>query len=204
MRELGDPRTFWPKLEAPPFIEEKLPKGARKALEAALPTPTPRYVVRDRTAGVGSLGRRRLVALAEVGGAPVAREAKARVPPATVWAGMKEAPATPGLPLQVVRVPDPFFQIRRHWVVRRLSPDCHKINLGALRDEEEQEILLYWITVGRETANVHLGSGRKAALRRDVERRAADWLYDASERMAAATTGGLDPVAANRVTGVSL
>jgi hypothetical protein len=185
LRELGDPRTFWPKLEAPSVVEEKLPKGARKALEATLPKPTPRYVVRHRTAGVGSLGRRRLVALAEVGGAPVAREAKARVPPATVWAEMKEATAAPGLALQAVRVPDPFFQIRRHWVVRRLSPDCNKINLGALRDEEEQEILLY--SMGWETANVHLGSGHTAALKRDVERRTADWLCDASERMAAAT-----------------
>jgi uncharacterized protein DUF2252 len=185
LRELGDPSTFWPKIEAPPIIRDPLPKGARKALEATLPTPTPGYDVRHRTAGVGSLGRQRFVATARVGGAPVAREAKARIPPATAWAEMREATATPGLPLQAVRMADPFFQIRRRWVVRRLSPDCDKISLGALLDEQEQKLLLY--AMGWETGNVHLGSGRGSALRRDLERRGGNWLFDATERMAAAT-----------------
>jgi Uncharacterized protein conserved in bacteria (DUF2252) len=185
LRSLGDPRKFWPKLLDGELFGEKLPKGARKALEATLPTPTPQYEIRCRTAGVGSLGRQRFVATALVGEAPIAREAKARVPPATAWAELRDAAPVPNLPFQAVRVPDPYFDIRRRWVVRRLSPDCNKIDLGELHDKGEQAVLLK--AMGSETANVHLGSTRPSRLLRDLQRRKDDWLCAASERMAKAT-----------------
>lgn len=185
LRSLGDPRKFWPKLLEGELFGEKLPKGARKALEATLPTPTPQYEVRCRTAGVGSLGRQRFVATALVGEAPIAREAKARVPPATDWAKLLKATPVPSLPFHAVRVPDPYFEIRRRWVVRRLSPDCNKIDLGELHDKSEQVVLLK--AMGSETANVHLGSTPAARLLRDLQRRKEGWLCDASERMAKAT-----------------
>src|SRR5262249_16957667 len=176
-------RTFWRELQKGEVIRQTLPNGARSALEATLPKPTPQFQIRRRTAGLGSLGRRRFVATALVGGAPVAREAKARVPPASVWAHMPEA-SPEKIAQRAVRVPDPYFDIHRQWTVRRLSPDCNKIDLGTLPRQEEQFVLLY--SVGWETANVHLGSERRTLLLRHVRRRKADWLRKASERMTAA------------------
>jgi len=60
-----------------------------------------------------------------------------------------------------------------------------KIRIADLPSKRNEEKLLG--AMGWETANVHLGSGRRAALRRDMERRTGDWLCDTCERMAAAT-----------------
>ncbi len=182
---LDDPRTFWPNLNRGQAIRGALPKGARKALEALLPKPVQPYELRRRVAGVGSLGRARFVALTHLGGAPVAREAKARVPPASVWAGTPKATPAPEAVLHAVRVSDPFFEIRRRWVVRRLSPDCNKIDLGTLRDRDDQLELLH--AMGWETANVHLGSAPPQRLLRDLRRRGGSWLHHAADRMAAET-----------------
>ena len=56
-------------------------------LRSMLPDRIP-YKVFERSAGVGSLGRRRFVAIAEWTGGLIAREAKALVPSAAVWAGL--------------------------------------------------------------------------------------------------------------------
>src|SRR6266851_8519288 len=84
--ELRDPALFWQKMDSLPRVKEKIPVSAKDALEHLLPERGLDYRVVSRVAGLGSLGRIRLVALAECNGGRIAREAKALVPSSVYWA----------------------------------------------------------------------------------------------------------------------
>jgi hypothetical protein len=87
---------------------------------------------------------------------------------------------------QAVRVPDPFVGVKGGWLIRRLAPDCSRIELGSLPKTRDALKLLH--AMGRETANIHLGT--KAAVRevlKDLNRRPGKWLRRATEAMAKAT-----------------
>ena len=133
--------------------------SARDALEHLLPQRGLDYRVARRVAGLGSLGRVRLVAIAECNGGKVAREAKALVPSSVHWAQAAAGPSE--LMYQTiihrgVRSPDPFVQLRGHWIARRLSPHCCSIELDTLPRNRDELRLLF--AMGWETANIHLGS----------------------------------------------
>ena len=125
--------------------------------------------------GVGSLGRRRFVAVAEWRGGLVAREAKALVPSAAVWVSSQSSKISHDAALLdlAVRAPDPYFGIRGSWIVRRLAPDCTRIELVTLATERDELKLLR--AMGWETANMHLGTARET-ITRDLKRRPARWL----------------------------
>ena len=74
--ELRDPVLFWQKMESLPRAKGEIPVSARDALEHLLPERGLDYRIVSRVAGLGSLGRVRLVALAECNGGRIAREAK--------------------------------------------------------------------------------------------------------------------------------
>jgi sugar phosphate isomerase/epimerase len=74
--------------------------------------------------------------------------------------------------------------LKRRWIVRRLAPDCSRIELAALPKERDEVRLLH--AMGFETANVHLGSGSARAIREDLKRRARGWLHKAAQEMAEA------------------
>jgi hypothetical protein len=140
--------------------------------------------VSHRVAGLGSLGRQRYVALGDWCGGSVAREAKALAPSACVWAERGEGTA----PIQyqeaidrAVRCPDPFVHLRKRWIVRRLAPDCSRIELSALPKERDVVHLLE--AMGWETANIHLGTAKPRVLLRDLDKRPAGWLLKAANRM---------------------
>ncbi len=187
--ETRDPFRFWEKMQDLPTWKRPVPKGAIKGLERLMPEPGLEYRIAHRVAGLGSLGRERYVAIADWRGGKIAREAKALVTSAYVWAlngkGSKDILYQDVLN-QAVRCGDPFVQLRGRWIVRRLAPDCSRVELSSLPKERDELRLLY--EMGRETANVHLGS--KKALRRvvvDLDKRPASWLHEASEAMAHAT-----------------
>jgi hypothetical protein len=101
------------------------------------------------------------VAVAEWRGGSVAREAKALAPSACVWAeqGKGTAPVLYQKILDcAVRCRDPFVRLEKRWIVRRLAPDCSRIELAALPRERDETRLLH--AMGWETANVHLGSAK--------------------------------------------
>jgi hypothetical protein len=177
--DLRDPVAFWARLESLPTVASGAP---RKALELMLPARKLPYRIVRRVAGVGSLGRPRFVALADWGGALIAREAKALVPSASAWARGR---ATGGNPAELwkraVRVPDPFYAISGGWIVRRLAPDCSRIELAELPGRRDERKLLR--AMGWETANIHLGSHR-AAILRDLKKRPRRWLDEAALQMA--------------------
>jgi len=189
MSDLRDPAKFWEKLNNLPAIAGDIPAEAKKALRAELPRENLPHRVIHRVAGLGSLGRLRFVTIAEWNGGQIAREAKVLVPSACAWATGKDddEPLYDKIVLQSIRCPDPFLTVRKGWLVRRLAPDCSRVELTALpKDRDEYKLLE---AMGMETANVHLGSKQLIAkVKRDLGRRPKGWLHAGAEALVQATT----------------
>ena len=187
-KNLAEPIPFWEKMDALPVAAET-PDSAREALEHGLPHPLPPYRVADRRAGLGSLGHMRFVGVADYRGGRVAREAKALVPSAWLWAENHPGPLEilyQAILTRAVRCRDPFVELRGQWVLRRLAPDCTRVPLEALGDDKGELRLLR--AMGGETANVHLGSPDAVkAVVKDLKNRPAGWLLSAVEAMTEAT-----------------
>ena len=190
--ELRDPERFWKKIEA--LAEVDAGEQAHALLLARLPAGATLIRISHRFAGLGSLGRRRYLALAGYGGGLVAREIKTLCPSAWTWVlGQSDAAIRCGdLAAAAVHCPDPFLAFildddrRRGWVSRRLAPDCSRVELATLAHRREDRRLLR--AMGRETANIHLGSpGAAAIIIGDLDSRPKRWLRDAAEAMEKAT-----------------
>jgi hypothetical protein len=184
LNELRDPVHFWARMESLPKIHFEVPRHARTLLEEMLPEKGMPYSLRRRIAGLGSLGHPRVVALAEWHGGLVAREAKAMRPSACAWAEGKKVPSeilSPRLLRNAVRVNDPCVHYRNSWIVRRLAPDCSRIELFTLPEKRDEARLLY--AMGWETANIHLGSPAIPLVRKDLARRSGRWLHRAAKDM---------------------
>jgi uncharacterized protein (DUF2252 family) len=216
---IGDPDSFWEEEQGEKSRREEegeeKEKKKPKTTEITDPTKIPFVVstellgqlpsgvtdvhVYARKAGIGSLGRPRYSVIAEWRGGKVAREIKQLVPSAWVWARSNDAadkrvgqPHYRRLLNTAVRCPDPFAHVTADdaWVVRRLAPDCVRIELKEknekleLNRSERQELLT---AMGKEVANIHLGSpGAAAALLRDLDNRGddgGDWLMSAANTM---------------------
>ena len=194
---LHEPEKFWEKMHALPSIAAAMPASAAKAIDRMLPERGVPYRVAHRVAGLGSLGRERYVALAEWRGASIAREAKALAPSACVWASRGKI-AAPILYQEIldhsVRCLDPFVRLQKRWIVRRLAPDCSRIELSALPKERDELRLLH--SMGWETANVHLGSAKPSVLLKDLKTRPAGWLLQAAHRMEKAVIADFEAFAA--------
>jgi uncharacterized protein (DUF2252 family) len=186
MGEERNPMRFWMRLSAQKTV--KPPRRVRKLLQQKLPAVSSEPRFAHRITGLGSLGRPRYLAIAEAHGGMVAREAKALLPSAYAWA-MKARPKRlfyDDIVAQAIRAADPFLAIERDWLLRRLAPHCTRIELDDVPTKKNEQILLE--AMGRETANIHLGSAETiAAVRRDLRRRRGAWLYDGASRMAEAT-----------------
>ncbi len=187
---LRDPVQFWTKMDALPEWKGAVPSSARKAIERLLPEQKIKYRIVHRVAGLGSLGRERYVAIAEYRGAKVAREAKALAPSGCVWAAkekVSERIEYQAMLDRALRASDPFVRLKGRWIVRRLAPDCSRVELASMPRERDEAKLLRMM--GFETANVHLGTARAArAILRDLAKRPVHWLHEASTRMVKATT----------------
>ena len=186
--KLRDPVVFWEKMDRLPTAKGDVPESAREAIEHMLPEPGLSYRLARRVAGLGSLGRVRLVAIAEWKGGRVAREAKALLPSALHWLNPKRAPAEilyGAILKRAVRCPDPYVQMRGHWIVRRLSPHCSRIELDELATSRGECRLLE--AMGRETANIHVGTeAKRKAILKDFRSRKGNWLLGAAQAMAEA------------------
>jgi hypothetical protein len=180
-----DPATFWEKLGSCETVTEAITDSGRRALESYLPFPRPPYRVVRRTAGIGSLGRPRYVAIADWGGGRIAREIKALTPPATSWAHHdldREKNHYAEILNLAIRARDLCADVFDGWIVRRLAPDTAKIELTHVAKVQLQLRLLK--AMGRETANVHLGSsGCKESVLNDLAKRPTQWLLRAAEDM---------------------
>jgi hypothetical protein len=182
MSEARNPVTFWAKLGR--LLRRKeatVPGAARAIIRKMLPeADLPCALRRRRKAGLGSLGKPRFVGLATWRGGLVAREAKALTPSACAWAeGSGDATTHYRAIVEgAVRCPDPFLHVGGGWLVRRLAPHCSRINLDHLAGVKDVGRLLR--AMGRETANVHLGSADAVPrILHDLRRRPSGWLLEA-------------------------
>jgi len=187
---LRDPTQFWAKLDALPTLRGRVPNSARRSLERMLPERDLEYRIAHRIAGLGSLGRERYVAIATYRGAKVTREAKALAPSACVWASPRkesERIRYEEIVERSVRAIDPFVRLKGRWIVRRLAPDCSRVELASMPKERDESKLLH--VMGFETANTHLGTPRATrSILRDLSRRPRHWLHDSAEEMVKAVT----------------
>jgi hypothetical protein len=188
LQDLRQPAVFWERLEtksAP--LRGDLPASVRKAFAKILPDGAkPKYRVLKTPKGLGSLGRLRYLALVDWQGGKMAREAKSVVASACLWANGKNAgDGNPWLERTVesaVRCADPYYQVRRGWLVRRLGPDCSRIDIEELVHHEDIAALLY--CMGQETANIHLGTPKaRKRIRESWKNLSSDWLETAAHLM---------------------
>jgi len=183
VKQLRNPRKFWGQLRAHDPAEPPVPASL---LRRFLPPTRGKVQFFERLAGKGSLGRKRCVAIADAVGGHVAREAKAIVPSAAAWVEGDRSRRiyVADAIRQAVRSPDPFLHVLDRWIVRRLAPDCVRVELDDLPRSRDEPRLLR--AMGWETANVHLG-GPRAPILRDLRSRRSRWLERAAANMVDAT-----------------
>jgi hypothetical protein len=191
LSDLIRPGSFWKKKVGDGGDEGTARGAGAEIATRALPAGTTEVTVRPRVAGVGSLGRPRFLAVGRWDGARVAREAKALVGSAAVWA-TGAAPAGEGALRQLLerscRSRDPFLTVSGGWVVRRLAPDTDKIAITSLGRALELKLATL---MGREVANVHLATpGAAGEILRDLAGRKPGWLRKAARGMADLTRTG--------------
>jgi hypothetical protein len=87
---------------------------------------------------------------------------------------------------RAVGCPDLYVQLRGHWIGRRLSPHCSRIELDALVNCRGQFRLLG--AMGRETAKIHLlwTEEKRKAILKDFRKRKRTGLLGAAQATAAA------------------
>jgi hypothetical protein len=161
-----DPGKFWDNLRKLPPERMPLPPTAKKLIAQMMPDEQLKYDLHHRQAGLGNLGKPRFTAIAQWHGGPVAREAKALTLSAAAWAESgTQGPFYADILSHAIRSADPFLQVSGPWVVRRLSPDCRRLELASFNRVEDEEWLLH--AMGLETANVHLGTAgaRRAVMK---------------------------------------
>jgi hypothetical protein len=172
-RAVGRARHAAPPAEVAHRLTVSLPAGAEM----------PRFA--RWTRGLGSLGRPRYIAFAEWRGGKVVREAKALVPSAWHWAHGSNAPA--GRFYEAARgphrSPDPFLSINEGWLVRRVAPDCRKIDLDERAGARLTARVLH--AMGREIGAVHAAEEPRARLvAEDLAARPDGWLHQAARAAA--------------------
>ena len=186
LKSLRSPPQYWEKRMALDPWRGPISRQAARLLQRPFPDARTLRVV-HRTAGAGSLGRPRLAAIFEWRGGLLAREIKARVPSA--WTFARElSPRSnrtdlPRLWEDAVRCQNPSLRASGKWIVRRLAPECSRIDLASLPTKRRDIDLLR--AMGWEIASIHLGSTKVGPVRRHLESLAPGWLAQTSESMLA-------------------
>ncbi len=183
---LRDPVAFAAKMDKLSGVTP--PKAVATLLLSHLPEGAELRRFATRTAGLGSLGRPRYVALADFSGGLVVREAKAMLPSAWNWSlgDPKAELRCSRIAKKAVRCADPCLDFTKGWAIRRLAPHCSRIEITDLPHRKDDLKLM--TAMGRETANIHLGSKQAIkAVQKDLDGRPAKWLFHAATAMAEAT-----------------
>lgn len=184
VERLKQPELFWEKMKALRTWTGRIPASAEKGLRRMMPDRDLKYRLAHRVSGLGSLGRRRFVALADWHGGSIAREAKELTDSAWYFAHPRRRRSQIHYQEALDRArrcPDPFVKLRGRWLVRRLAPDCSRIELPSLPTKRDHARLLH--AMGFETANVHLGTRDARSLEADLRKRRPKWLHLAAVAM---------------------
>jgi len=206
-----DDESFWRNLLNTPYIDTKnLPSAAIDLLKIvssagdggqAIDT-YPEVFVHRRVAGLGSLGHRRYVAINSdeennkrksddvIDDVHTAHELKELGPPATFWLNKKTEDSwsknSPLLQYSINLTDDPSRNIKENWLIRRIAPDCVKLELSMISPKRKEHLVLL-NRMGAETANIHLATKNAEAMQNailnDLRNRSSQWLIDASMTM---------------------
>jgi uncharacterized protein (DUF2252 family) len=184
LKHLDVPADFWKKMDVLPRPHLRVPRDATNAIAACLPDRRLPYRIARRSAGIGSLGHPRYVAMGCWCGGRIAVEAKAAAPSAGAWAF---GDASPHIYYQdalnhAVRAADPFVKMHRRWLAHRLAPDSSPIEIETLQGHDDQDRLLH--AMAWDVANLHIGSrGADRRILNDLHRRKPNWLRSAVKDM---------------------
>ena len=138
-----------------------------------------------RVAGLGAWGRSGLFCVAEWRGSVIVREAKAITPSAWCWAAKGSTEqivlrGDSGSRGELPMIPWVFGFGEDGWFAGS-APDCGRVELATLAKSLEANIC-FCSAMGRETANIHLGSPKAIKeIYRDLRRRKLGWLHGAAE-----------------------
>ena len=192
-----DPKTFWKRSST----RNHNPTDRRGRASERARGHVPRLVFTSadlafRAQNPGRPGQSRPAALHRRGEAEERRARRARgqgARPSALywWAGQKHMPSQTATLLQhAIRDPDPHFQVHDAWLVRQLAPDVAKIEMP--ENEHDKRLVLapaLLRLMGRETANIHVGSRSRGALEKLLKGLDHDqlWFPTATERMAECT-----------------
>lgn len=157
-----------------------MPADAKRGLLEAMPKGLDEPQFAKRTAGVGSLGRPRFVAVADWCGGLVVREAKAQLPSAWDWTHKR--PRAKSRLIDAARSssrsPDPYLEADGRFVFRRLAADADKIEIKDLSKDALQGDLFE--AMGFDLGSFHGGDRVRArAIARHLPRRDT-WLHHAA------------------------
>lgn len=193
--------SWWREIASLPTISfDALPQSAIALLEKVGIAEPQGVDLRRRTAGLGSLAHRRIVAInfrkmdekrkLPWSSEAVAFELKELGPAATDWIGGGGTTNWKKHELDYIYdlgPGDPSLHVEGSWLIRRIAPDCTRIELTRLPTKREEKHLLY--CTGAETANIHLANPKAAkSILPDLRKHRGgqeDWLWDASKAMAA-------------------
>jgi len=187
---------FWKELRALPAAEP--PKAVTAGLLASLPESTTLERFTTRTAGGGSLGRPRFLAIGVWRGGHVVREAKATVP--SSWAFAHNATERASLVTTAAggafRSPDPHFRVEGAFILRRLAPNARKIELAGRTDTVSERLLE---AMGFDIGAIHAADRRNAdRIAADLAERPAGFLHRAARNSAAFVEKDFDEWRSNR------
>jgi hypothetical protein len=188
------PEKYWDKLLQSPEID--IPHKLLELLKNELPAGITDYKTLARTAGKGSLGRRRIDMIAPLDDGYIAEEAKALMPSACAWAATGRARRVTQMYEEQIlslptRSPDPSVKIVDGWLLRKLSPAYRHIELAKIYDKDDQDIFLR--AMGFDHANTHLGTpNSKRSIYRQFEQLDGKRLLHAAETMLAKVNSDWD------------
>ncbi|RZT92570.1 DUF2252 family protein [Rivibacter subsaxonicus] len=173
-------REFWKDIDG--CAQTTPPAPVRKALIRALPKEARVFGFAKQSKGSGSLGRPRFIITAEWQGGRIVREAKAVVPSAWHWAHSRKSRPSRLLDLAFgeFRAADPSLTISAGFVLRRVAPDAHKVELDDVTGRQLGADLL--AAMGRDLAAVHAAHKRRGrTILDDLSSREPGWLHAATD-----------------------
>jgi Uncharacterized protein conserved in bacteria (DUF2252) len=181
--EIPEDVGFWARIDALPDASDPPPDIIR-LLAAALPPNAEAQRIASRIAGLGSRDHLRYVVIATDGTDRLAREAKVLAPPATAWRDRTSAQVgttAAAIAREARHDGDPTLHFQDGVVIRRLAPDCGRVELAHVPRRHARSDLLR--AMGQATASLHLGSVDAPELLEALDARPAGWLADDIETM---------------------
>lgn len=195
--------SWWKEIIALPTIDiGSLPRSVIELLEKVGISDPRDTIFHRRIGGTGSLAHRKIIAIGSGNMDEMRKslrrdkhaaafELKELGPAATEWVdGGNKNIKWKKREMDYIynlRLDDPSLQIKGSWLVRRIAPDCTRIELTRLPTKRAEKHLLY--CAGAEVANIHLANLKAdKSILCDLRRRRKsqeDWLSISSETMAA-------------------